>query len=214
MDEESTGRWKRRPEERPSQILDAALEVFESRGLAGARLEEIAEEAGISKGTIYLYFESKEALFRALVQRTIVAATAEFVERERAGTATARLHELAAERWGHFRSREFQTVYRLVLGELHMFPELAKAYLDQVPSGAADCLARVIEEGTAGGEFGQVAPLPSARMILALLLTHAVWCERRALFPMLAQRTDDDVFAEVMEFCQRALGSHATAVKP
>ena len=95
MDEESTGRWKRRPEERPSQILDAALEVFESRGLAGARREEIAEAAGISKGTIYLYFESKEALFRGVVERTIIGAAKEFAERERTGTAVERLHELA-----------------------------------------------------------------------------------------------------------------------
>jgi AcrR family transcriptional regulator len=211
MDAHPTPRWKRRPEERPSQILDAALEVFESRGLAGARLEEIAEEAGISKGTIYLYFESKEALFRALVERTIVAATVESVERERAGTARTRLREFTSERWGHYRSREFQTIYRLVLGELHKFPELAKSYLDQVPRGAADYLARLIAEGTAGGEFAPVAPLPSARMILALLLTHAVWCERRTLFPMLAQRTDPEVFAEIMEFCEGALGSHKPA---
>jgi AcrR family transcriptional regulator len=204
---QQVGRWKRRPEERPSQILDAALDVFESRGLSGARLEEIAEEAGISKGTIYLYFENKEALFRAVVERTIVEAAEEFAERERTGTATERLHHLAAEFWGHFRTQAFQTVYRLVLGELHKFPELAQSYLDQVPTGASGTLASLIEDGMATGEFGSVAPLPTARMILGLLLTHAAWCERRTLFPQLAQRTDDEVFAEVMEFCQRSLSN-------
>jgi len=214
MDGNPAQRWKRCPEERPAQILDAALEIFESRGLSGARLEEIAEAAGISKGTIYLYFESKEALFRALVERTIIEAAKEFAERERTGSAAERLRQLATELWGHFRSRAFQTVYRLVLGELHKFPELARAYLDQMPSGASDTLARTIEEGTSAGEFGPVAPVPSARMVLALLLTHAAWCERRTLFPRLAQRTDDEVFAEVMEFCQRALRAHPATVKP
>jgi hypothetical protein len=57
----------------------------------------------------------------------------------------------------------------------------------------------------AGGEFVRVDPLPTARMILGLLLTHATWCERRALYPRLAPRTDDEVFAEVMEFCLRSL---------
>ena len=213
MDEESTGRWKRRPEERPSQILDAALEVFESRGLAGARLEEIAEAAGISKGTIYLYFESKEALFRGVVERTIIGAAKEFAERERTGTAVERLHELAAEAWGHFRTPAFQTVYRLMLGELHKFPELAKSYLNQVPGGASSALARTIEDGMAGGEFAQMDPLPTARMILSLLLTHATWYERRALLPRPAQRTEGEVFAEIMEFCGRSLQSHSEEVR-
>jgi AcrR family transcriptional regulator len=209
MNNQPVSRWQRRPEERPGQILDAALEVFESQGLSGARLEEIAEQAGISKGTIYLYFENKESLFRAVVQRTIVAATAEFAERARTGTPSERLHQMAAELWGHFRTPAFQTVYRLVLGELHKYPELAQAYLDQVPSGGMDMLAHVIEEGTANGEFGVVDSLPTARMILALLLTHAAWCERRPLFPRLAQRTDDEVFAEVMTFCRGALEAPA-----
>ena len=61
-------RWRRLPEERPSQILDAALEVFAEHGMAAARLEDIAKRAGVSKATIYLYFPNKEALFRAVIR--------------------------------------------------------------------------------------------------------------------------------------------------
>src|SRR6476646_1527267 len=65
-------RWRRLPEERPRQILDAALAVFGERGLAGARLDDIARRAGVSKGTIYLYFPNKEELFREVVRAIVV----------------------------------------------------------------------------------------------------------------------------------------------
>src|SRR6478752_3886523 len=66
-------RWRRLPEDRPRQILTAALEVFGERGLAAARLEDIAKRAGLSKGTIYLYFPNKEELFREVIRHTIIA---------------------------------------------------------------------------------------------------------------------------------------------
>src|SRR5580765_7380682 len=72
-------RWRRLPEERPKQILDAALAVFGERGLSNARLDDIAKRAGVSKGTIYLYFPNKEELLRA-VSRLIVVAKIEIGE--------------------------------------------------------------------------------------------------------------------------------------
>src|SRR5512141_750716 len=66
-------KWRRLPEERPRQIVDAALAVFGEHGLAGARLEDIAKRAGVSKGTIYLYFANKEELFREVVRGTVIA---------------------------------------------------------------------------------------------------------------------------------------------
>ncbi|MEA3245310.1 MAG: helix-turn-helix domain-containing protein, partial [Gemmatimonadota bacterium] len=65
-------KWRRQPEERPQQILLAAIEVFGEHGIAAAKLEDIAARAGVSKGTIYLYFESKEDLFREVVRRVLV----------------------------------------------------------------------------------------------------------------------------------------------
>src|SRR3954464_3978944 len=65
-------RWRRLPEERPQQIIEAALTIFGERGLAASRLEDIAKLAGLSKGTIYLYFPNKEELFREVVRSTVV----------------------------------------------------------------------------------------------------------------------------------------------
>src|SRR5678816_4568183 len=64
-------RWRRRKEARPSEILDAALEVFAAKGFAGARMDDIAARAGVTKGTIYLYFQNKEAVFKSLVRDSI-----------------------------------------------------------------------------------------------------------------------------------------------
>src|SRR5215471_12109378 len=67
-------RWSRRKQARPGEILDAALKVFAAKGFAAARMEDIARAAGVTKGTIYLYFESKEAVFKSLVRESVGSA--------------------------------------------------------------------------------------------------------------------------------------------
>src|ERR1700689_1797970 len=64
-------RWRRRKEARPAEILEAALDVFAEKGLMAARMDDIAARAGVTKGTIYLYFENKAAVFRALLTESI-----------------------------------------------------------------------------------------------------------------------------------------------
>src|ERR1043165_9431557 len=66
-------RWQRRKDARPPEILDAALAVFAQKGFAATRLDDVAARAGITKGTIYLYFDSKQALFEALARQSIGA---------------------------------------------------------------------------------------------------------------------------------------------
>ena len=86
-----TAKFRRLPEERPGQILDAAVTVFTDRGIAAAKLEEIAALAGVSKGTIYLYFPSKEELFREVVGQKVVPYLARADEADAAESATAAL---------------------------------------------------------------------------------------------------------------------------
>ncbi len=81
-------KWRRRPEHRPQQIIEAALEVFGECGLAKSRLQDIANRAGVSKGTIYLYFPNKEELFREMIRQTSVAAIAAGEQATAGGTAT------------------------------------------------------------------------------------------------------------------------------
>ena len=73
----SSPRWQRRPEARPDEILDAAFAVFGETGFARAKIDDVARLAGVSKGTVYLYFDSKESLFREMVRAKVVAPLAE-----------------------------------------------------------------------------------------------------------------------------------------
>src|SRR3954467_7106195 len=123
-------RWRRLPEERPQQIIDAALAVFGERGLAAARLEDIAKRAGVSKGTIYLYFPNKEELFREMV-RDIVVGQLEAAERavnESTESATETLTVFMRRYWDRIRSPEFGPLFRLIHAEIHNFPDLARFY--------------------------------------------------------------------------------------
>src|SRR3954454_6026462 len=84
-------KWRRCPEDRPEQIIQAALQVFGECGLANARLQDIAERAGVSKGTIYLYFPNKEELFREMIRQTAVAAIERAEQTVTHGTPTVQL---------------------------------------------------------------------------------------------------------------------------
>ena len=128
-------RWRRLPEERPQQILDAALSVFAEHGIAEARLEEIAARAGVSKGTIYLYFPSKEELFREVVRQKVgplIANADKMIASEL--SAEEQLKSYIAHQWGCLGLEDSEGWIRLVMLELHKYPDLAQFHWDEVVS--------------------------------------------------------------------------------
>lgn len=198
-------RWRRLPEERPQQITEAALEVFREHGLAGARLEDIARRAGVSKGTIYLYFSSKEELFREVVRSTVVAALDEGERRPRATSATEQLTDFMQGYWEFVRTPAFAVVHRVIVGELHQFPDLLEFYSTEVIMHAHAIIARIIERGVAAGEFRSVDPAVASRVLTSLLSTNALWCNKRKYLPHMRDRTDAQVFRELVDFYLHAL---------
>ncbi len=196
---------RRRPEARPDEILTAALDEFAERGLAGARIADIATRAGVAKGTVYLYFETKDDLFRAAVRQTTAEAVAALREAAVGDTARARLEAAIPVFWGAIRSRRFGTVHRLVMGEIHQFPELARFYSQEVAGQASSLLADLVHEGIEAGEFRRVDPLTAARMLVALCVKHATWFSRPDLFTHLTERPEADVLADVADFFFAAL---------
>src|SRR5271169_5981229 len=108
-------RWRRMPEERPRQILEAAFRTFSDCGLANARLEEIAKRAGVSKATIYLYFPNKEELFREVVRHTVGDAIDETERTLKGETATEDLLQFMQAHWRFVRSATFPPLYRWVI---------------------------------------------------------------------------------------------------
>lgn len=201
-------RWRRLPEERPQQIIDAALAVFGERGLAAARLEDIAKRAGLSKGTIYLYFPNKEELFREVIRQTIVAQI-ERAERELA-TATQQsasdtLTQFVRGYWGYLRSPKFAALFRLIHAELSNFPDLARFYGREVIERIWRLVTSIVERGIQSGEFRAVDPAVAARMLGPMLLMHALWCSHRDLFKATANKTDEQVLEEVLDFYLHAI---------
>jgi AcrR family transcriptional regulator len=198
-------KWRRRPEHRPQQIIDAALEVFGECGLAKSRLQDIADRAGVSKGTIYLYFPNKEELFREMIRQTSVAAIEAGEKATTEGTPTEQLCAAMRGYWNFVRSPVFSTIYRLVLGELHQFPDLAKFYADEVVARLLRMLTGIIRRGVESGEFREIDPAVAARMLMALTVMNAIWLDQRTGVPLLCHKKDEEVFRELAHFYLHSL---------
>ncbi len=199
---------RRAPEERPQQILDAAFHEFGERGLASARLDDIARRANVAKGTIYLYFPNKEALFREMVRQSMVQALDrnEEILRDLADeSATKQLTALFGAWWRFLRSDRFAVVHRLVIGELHNFPDLMQFYADEVILRGRRVVSGVVARGIERGEFRRMDPDTAARMLSALGVSHSIWCSRRNFFPALALTSDEDLGAQLLDFYLHAL---------
>jgi AcrR family transcriptional regulator len=199
-------RWRRRPEDRPREILQAALEVFGEQGLAGARIDHIAARAGVGKGTLYHYFPGKDALFRELVRQTVRELTVGVLPPDARGTASELLREFMRGYWARLRTPGFHTLYRLIMGELHHFPELTRFYADEIAGTTVEFVARLVERGVAEGELRAVDPRAAGRMLVALFTQNALWAGRPEVFAHTAARSDGEVLAEVEEMFFRAVG--------
>lgn len=198
-------RWRRLPEERPGQILSAALAVFGERGLAASRLEDIAKRAGLSKGTIYLYFPNKEELFREVVRHTVISQLEEGERMvsengENATSATTTLTEFMHRYWTFIRSAQFAPIFRLIHAEIHNFPDLARFYGEEVVARGHRLISAIIARGVESGEFRDIDPAVAARMLSAHFVMHGLWCTHRECFTSVAKKSDEQVLDELMQF--------------
>lgn len=172
-------KFRRRKSERPAEIVQAALAVFAERGFAGARLDEIAARAGVSKGALYLYFETKEDLFRAVVRQAIAPNVA--VVRELAAAHPGPLAELLRNVTQHIagvvESTPLGGVVKMVIGEAGNFPELARVWHDELISQALGALAAAIAAAQSRGEIRAGDPRIFALQLIAPLLVVVIWRE-------------------------------------
>ena len=172
-------RWRRRKTARPGEIIAAALEVFAEKGFAGAKLDDIAERAGVSKGALYLYFETKDDIFRAVV-REAVAPNLDMVEAVLA-QATLPFPDLLRMVFSRIvqliGTSRLGAVAKLVIGESRNFPELAKTYYDLVVSHAIALLAGLVAKGQARGEVREGDPRLHAMSLFGPILMGLLWRE-------------------------------------
>src|SRR5438552_5415514 len=172
-------RWQRRKAARPAEIVTAALEVFVERGFAAARLEEVARRAGVTKGTLYLYFKSKEALFKAVVRETIVPVIAqgEALAQSFTGTARELVERLVREYWRLVGETELAGIPKLMMAEAATFPQLTRFYYEEVVTRGHRLMAGVIERGIKSGEFRPVDVMVAAKLAMSPLI-HATVARR------------------------------------
>ena len=170
-------RWARRAEARPEEILDAALAEFTERGFEPARMEDIAKRAGISKGAVYLYFPSKDALLRALIDAKISPLAAQIEGLAKAGAAnpSMTLKLLAHAAAQRLSDPKLIAVPRLVIGLSARFPELAVFYRTHVVERARGALESVIKAGIVKGEFRNVDPAAVVRAFIGPIFFEAMW---------------------------------------
>jgi AcrR family transcriptional regulator len=161
-------KFQRRAEDRPTEICAAALEVFAEKGFAAAKLDEIAKRAGVSKGTLYLYFQDKADLFRAVIRDTVaprVAAVRELAEKIE--LPFAQIVPLFFANFAEMTARlPVGAVAKIVIGESRNFPDLAKIWHDQVASGALSALEALIERAQ---DRGEVRPGDARLMAFSLM---------------------------------------------
>lgn len=172
-------KWRRRAEARPGEIIQAAFDVFAEKGFAAAKLDEIAARAGISKGALYLYFETKEDIFRAVVREAVVP-NISMIE-EALGQALIPFPDLLRLLFtrlaGMIETSRLGAVAKLVIGESRNFPELARVWHDEVVSRALAALTKALEKAQVRGEIRLGDPRLQAVSIMGPILMGVIWQE-------------------------------------
>jgi AcrR family transcriptional regulator len=159
---------QRRKDARPQELLDAALDLFVEKGFAATRSEEVAARAGVSKGTLYLYYQSKEELLKAVILQTISREIAEGMDiiDGYTGSSTDLLRLLMTEWWSRVGEQKASGICKLMVAEARNFPDIARFYLDEVITPGRRLIAHVLQRGVDSGEF---RPVPVDDAVGALI---------------------------------------------
>jgi AcrR family transcriptional regulator len=182
-DEQDAPRWRRRSEARPGEIVQAALDLFVEKGFSSTKMDEIAKRAGVTKGTVYLYFPSKDDLFRAVVEE-MMGPNLEMGERlvaEFTGPTAELIAELIRAWWRVGGGSRIACLSKLLTGEASNFPALAQYYMDQVVVRTRRIFEAALRRGVERGELRDVPLNDAARLAIAPLVHASIY--QRSLLP-------------------------------
>ncbi|HYD93919.1 MAG TPA: TetR/AcrR family transcriptional regulator [Noviherbaspirillum sp.] len=170
-------RWERRKDARPQELLAAALDLFVERGYAATRLDDVAARAGVSKGTLYLYFTNKEELFKAVVRENVVPVLgeAEGILESYSGSTAELFRELVLGWWERIGNTKLSGITKLMMAESSNFPEVAQFYHDEVIRRGDAMIARMLERGVAQGEFRPMDIRQATHVICAPMIMLMMW---------------------------------------
>lgn len=159
---------ERRKQARPGELLAAALDLFVEKGFAATRVEEVATRAGVSKGTLFLYFPSKEELFKAVIRENLSGRFAhwEMESQTFEGSTADLLRECMNAWWRRIGNTKASGISKLIVAEAHNFPEIAAFYQAEVAQPGARLLQRILQRGIDRGEF---RPVPTDYAVFSLI---------------------------------------------
>jgi len=174
---------QRRKQARPSELTAAALDLFVERGFAATKLDDIANRAGVSKGTLYLYFASKEQLFKAVIQQGIIPVLDQGEEMlaQHEGDARSLLQAMLLRWWELIGATDLAGIPKLMIAESGNFPEVAQYYFENVILRGRSLIRQVLERGVASKEFRAIEIETAIDVIMAPLLMLTIW--RHSLEP-------------------------------
>lgn len=177
--EKGSPRWRRRKEARPAEIAAAALEVFAEKGFAAARLDEVARRAGISKGALYLYYETKEDIFHAVVTQTVTPRLA--MVRQMAAGFQGRFADLLPSVLAMLAEQLPESpagpIVKMIVGESRNFPELARFWHDEAVAPMIETMSHVIAAAQDRGEVRAGDPRYFAFQLAGPILMGVLWRE-------------------------------------
>jgi TetR/AcrR family transcriptional regulator len=153
--DDAQARRGRRKEARPGELLDAALDLFVEKGFAATRAEEVAARAGVSKGTLFLYFPSKEELFKAVVRENISGRFQEWNDEFQTfeGNTPDMVRYCMKVWWERIGATRASGITKLIIGEARNFPDIAAFYQQEVIRPGTDLIRRILQRGIERGEF-------------------------------------------------------------
>lgn len=174
----SKPRFRRRKEDRPDEIAEAAFVEFSNKGFDGARVDDVARRAGVSKGLLYLYFRTKEELFKAVIRRFIVPRVQELEEGIRdtplSGEAFLRGPFLTFAK--QVPKSPARVLIRLIISEGPKYPDLVRYYWEHVVSHGIAAIRHLVARSIQAGEFRESALDEFPQLLISPVLISVVWC--------------------------------------
>ena len=169
---------RRRKQARPAELVEAAFALFLEKGYSATRIEDVAARAGVGKGTLYLYYQSKEQLLQAAVEQLLLPRFGDLqalVADERL-SASEQLDQVLTLLWNHASQSGLSGLPKLMIAECHNFPDLARRFVDRWIAPVQDqVLSRILQRGIARGEFCVADPEYTVRCIAGGFVFLLIW---------------------------------------
>ncbi|WP_394790281.1 TetR/AcrR family transcriptional regulator [Rhodoferax sp.] len=186
----------RRKESRPGELLAAALDLFVEKGFAATRVEEVAQRAGVSKGTLFLYFSSKEELFKAVVRQSLSGRFQEWSDEvdRCTGSSADLLRYGMTSWWERVGNTNASGITKLMLCEAHNFPEMAAFYQAEVAEPYHLLVRRILQRGLDSGEFADTDIDLATYSVTAPLIFLAMWKHSPSTHPCTTEAFDPEKY--------------------